>query len=60
LDVLITVDRKIPFQQNLAGMKLAVLILVTKPCRYPELKLLVPKALESLQQILPGEVITIE
>ena len=59
-DVLITVDRKIPSQQNLALLELGVLILVAKPCRYPELKLLVPKALEALHTIKAGDLITIE
>lgn len=59
-DVLITVDRKIPAQQNLTQAALAVLILVAKPCRYPELQLLVPKALEALQQIKAGELVTIQ
>lgn len=59
-DVLITVDRKIPSQQNLAQLPLAVLILVAKPCRYPELKLLVPKALEALHKIKVGDLITIQ
>ena len=59
-DVLITVDRKIPSQQNLAQLPLAVLILVAKPCRYPELKLLVPKALEALNTVKAGDLITIQ
>jgi predicted nuclease of predicted toxin-antitoxin system len=59
-DVLITVDRKIPSQQNLALLELGVLILVAKPYRYPELRLLVPKALEDLHTIKAGDLITIE
>jgi predicted nuclease of predicted toxin-antitoxin system len=59
-EVLITVDRNIPSQQNLALLPLAVLILVAKPCRYPELKLLAPKALEALHEIKAGDVITIQ
>jgi len=59
-DVLITVDRKIPFQQNLANLQLAVLILVAKPCRYPELKLLVPKALEVIKTIKAGDLIEVQ
>lgn len=59
-DVLITVDRKIPSQQNLAQLPLAVLILVADPCRYPELKLLAPKALEALNEIKAGDLVTIQ
>ena len=59
-DVLITVDRQMPFQQNLQKFDLAVIILIAKPCRYPQLKLLVPKVLEVLNQIKAGEVVEIE
>ena len=59
-DVLITVDQKIRFQQNLQNFDLAVIILIAKPCRYSELKRLAPKALEVLEQIKPGEVVEIE
>jgi predicted nuclease of predicted toxin-antitoxin system len=60
MDVLITVDRKMPFQQNLANLQMAVLVLVAHPCRYPELKLLVPKAMESIQTIKAGDVIEVQ
>ena len=59
-DVLITVDRKMPFQQNLLGLDLALIILIAKPCRYPQPRLLVPKALLALEQIEAGQVIEIE
>lgn len=42
-NVLITVDRGMQFQQNLASFDLALIILIAKPCRYPQLKLLVPR-----------------
>ena len=59
-DVLITVDQKIRFQQNLRTFDLAVIILIAKPCRYPQLRLLAPKVLEVLEQIKPGDVVEIE
>ena len=59
-DVLITVDRRIPFQQNLSEFNLAVIILVANPCRYAKLKLLVPRALQALETIQPGEVSIIQ
>jgi hypothetical protein len=58
-DVLITVDRRMPFQQNLAGLDLALVILIAKPNRYPELKLLVPKTLLALETIKAGDVVSI-
>lgn len=59
-DVLITVDRKMPFQQNLAALQLAVVILIAKSNRYPELQLLVPKTLEALKTIKSGDIVTIQ
>lgn len=59
-DVLITVDRKLPSQQNLAPLALAFVILVAHPCRYAELKLLVPEALKALNAIKAGDLITIQ
>ncbi|HEV7394968.1 MAG TPA: DUF5615 family PIN-like protein [Pyrinomonadaceae bacterium] len=56
---LITVDQKIRFQQNLTSLNIAIVVLVAMPCRYPELQLLVPQVLESLEVIKPGEVIII-
>lgn len=59
-DVLITVDRKMPFQQNLVTLQLAVVVLIAKPNRYPELQLLVPKTLEALKTIKSGDIVTIQ
>ena len=59
-DVLITVDQKMRFQQNLRKFDLALIILVAKPCRYPELKLLAPTVLEVLKEIKAGEVVEID
>ena len=59
-DVLITVDQQIPFQQNPLKFDLALIILIAKPCRYPQLKLLMPKVLSVLEHIKSGEVIEIE
>ena len=58
-DALITVDRRMQFQQNLSHFDLALIILVATPCRYAELKLLVPATLAALPAIKPGQVMTI-
>ena len=58
-DALITVDRKMPRQQSVSGLDLALIVLVARPCRYPQLKQLVPKILTALKTIKPGEVIEI-
>lgn len=59
-EVLITVDKNIPFQQNLAKFNIAVLILRAKTNRYEDLKKLVPQALLALENIQPGSAIRVE
>jgi len=34
-EVLITVDQKMPFQQNVASHSIAIVILIARPNRYP-------------------------
>ncbi len=58
-DVLITVDRSIPYQQNLLGLPLAVIILIARRNKYESLSPLVPLALEALKTIQPGSVVQI-
>lgn len=58
-DVLITVDKSIPDQQNLATLGIAVLILRAKTNKYLDLKPLAPKVLAALTQIQPGNAIII-
>src|SRR5690242_3902121 len=59
-DVLITVDQRLRFQQNLSQFNLAIIILVANPCRYPQLKLLVPKVLKTLETIRPGDCVVVQ
>jgi hypothetical protein len=59
-EALITVDRRMPFQQNLANLNLALIIMVATPCRYEQLKLLVPKVIGALEAIKPGEFVIIK
>ena len=59
-DALITVDRRMPIQQNLSRFHLAVIVLVAKPCRYQQLKLIVPKVLECLNTLQPRSIIVIQ
>ena len=58
-DVLLTVDKNIPYQHNTTGLKIAIFILVANSNAYPALRPLIPKALAALKQIKPGEVIRI-
>lgn len=58
-DVLITVDRNIPDQQNLAGRKIALVILRGKTNRLSDLAPLVPAVLSALGSIGLGAVVRI-
>jgi hypothetical protein len=58
-DVLITVDRNLPFQQNIGSFQIAVLILMAQGITYPHLKPLVPAVLASLSTIQPGELLRV-
>jgi len=55
-DVLITVDRNLPFQQNISSLQIAVLILIGAGITYADLKPLIPKALMRLSSIRAGAI----
>lgn len=59
-DVLVTVDQNIAHQQSLKDLPVAVLILIAKKNTYAELRPLIPKALEILKEIRPGQILTAE
>ena len=58
--VRITVDRNLLYQQNLAGLSIALLILVAKRNSYERLKPLLPKVLSALETMKVGDIIRIE
>ncbi len=59
-EVLITVDRNIPYQQNIVALNIAILILAAKRNSYVRLKPLIPRALSALETMKVGDVIRIE
>jgi len=59
LDVPITADQNIPDQQNLAGRKIALVILCGPTNRLRDLAPLVPVALSTPDSIQPGDVVRI-
>ena len=59
-EVLITVDQNLPYQQNVAGLDIAILVLAAKRNSYARLKPLLPRALQALKTIKPGDLIRIE
>jgi hypothetical protein len=58
-DVFITVDRNLPYQQNLTVLDLVVLVLVARSNRLTDLQPLVPKILEAIPIALKGKAMTI-
>jgi hypothetical protein len=59
-EVLITVDRNIPYQQNVAGLNIALLILAAKRNSYVRLRPLIPRTLSALETMKVGDVIRID
>jgi predicted nuclease of predicted toxin-antitoxin system len=53
-DVLVTLDQNLPYQQNLSGRRVAVIVLAAKNSAYASLKPLVPHILETLRTLEPG------
>ncbi len=58
-DVLITIDKNIPHQQNMAGRRLAILIIRPASNDIDDIRPHVPQALVALQSIKPGEVVQV-
>nr|VFJ44702.1 MAG: hypothetical protein BECKFW1821A_GA0114235_10083 [Candidatus Kentron sp. FW]VFJ50426.1 MAG: hypothetical protein BECKFW1821B_GA0114236_10072 [Candidatus Kentron sp. FW] len=59
-DILITTDRKLAFQQNIANFDIAVIVLSTKTNHLPELLPLVPDLLEAIPVIEPGTALVLK
>ena len=59
-DVFVTVDRKLPSQQNLSELAIAVVVLRARTNRLADLRPLVPKLLVVLPQAKPGTATVVE
>ena len=59
-DVLLTVDSNIPYQQNIANLNIAILVLSAKRNSYARLQPLLPRALKALETIKAGDVVHIK
>lgn len=55
-DVFVTVDRNLAFQQNIAGLRIAVLVLCGVSNRLADIVPLIPKLLDALRSVTPGVV----
>jgi len=58
-DVLVTIDRNLRYQQNLAGRKIALLIVFARSNRVVDLELHFPACIEALRSIQPGDVVEV-
>lgn len=58
-DVLVTLDRSIPFQQVVVGRDIAVLVISAPSSKLEDLDPPVPIVLEALEICRPGAVITV-
>jgi predicted nuclease of predicted toxin-antitoxin system len=58
-DVLLTLDKSVPYQQNLSSRRIAVLIVRASSNRIQDLLPSVPECLATLERIRPGEVIRV-
>ena len=58
-DIFVTVDRNLSFQQNLGNVELAVIVLCAPSNRLQDLVPLVPRVLELIPSVRPGEVVSV-
>lgn len=59
-DVFVTVDQGIEYQQNLAGVDLAVVVMVAPSNDIDDLRPLMPRVRSAVEQAAPGQVVRVE
>jgi hypothetical protein len=57
-DLLLTTDRNLPYQQNLAGRKIAVMVLGRQ--QWPQLRLHAQLVIDALKAVRPGSYTEVE
>ena len=55
----LTVDRSLPFQQNLRASGIGVVLVIAQTNRVKELARCIPAVLEALGRVRPGELLTV-
>ena len=58
-DILLTVDKNIRYQQNIAGRKIAILIIRAASSDFEDVRPHIPDALTALQTIQPGQFVEV-
>jgi hypothetical protein len=59
-DVLLTADRRLQFQQNLARYDIGVVVIVTVSLRYRTIRLASEQIREALASVQPGELLHVQ
>ena len=58
-DVFLTVDRNLSYQQDLSRFRIGVVVLVAAGNRLADLRPLMPRVLEALPGVRPGELVLV-
>jgi len=58
-DVLVTLDTNVRYQQNLAGRKLAIVVLHSSSNRLEHLRQYFPSCVFALEEIKPGQIVRV-
>lgn len=58
-DVFLAMDRSIPFQQSVAGLRIAVLIIMARQNSFRAIEPLVPAILDAIDTVQSGGVVTV-
>ena len=58
-DVLVTVDTNLSYQQNLAGRRIAIVVLQSSSNRLEDLRQLFPACVLAVEKVKPGEIVQV-
>ena len=58
-DVFVTADQNLQYQQNLSGVDIGIVVLAAVTTRLIDLLPIMPKALQTLETIRPGDVVRV-
>jgi hypothetical protein len=58
-EVMLTVDRGIPFQQNIKSLPIGIIVMAAPSNDIDDLTLLVPEMMTALASILPGQIVIV-
>ena len=58
-DVFLTVDRKLPHQQNLSTFRIAIIVMLARTNTLLDLRPLIPDVLQTLLTVKPGQAVVV-